>query len=66
MRLKLCIRSTKKLKEEVKANNIEVVERVINDPVDSLTAGEKKIKSSMEKRAVILQLKSTMTLTEMS
>jgi flavodoxin len=47
---------TKKLKEEVKSNNIEVVERVINDPDDSLTAGEKKIKSSMEKRAGILHI----------
>lgn len=51
------VMDTKKLKEEVKDANNAVVKRAIDDADDSLTASEKKIKSSMEKRAGILKIK---------
>ena len=47
----------KKLKEKAKENNDAVVERAINDTDESLTSSEKKVKSSMEKRADILHVK---------
>ena len=47
----------KKLKEKAKENNDATVERAINDTDDSLTASEKKVKASMEKRADILHVK---------
>jgi hypothetical protein len=47
---------SKKLKEEVKEANNDVIERAINDNDESLTADEKKIKISMEKRANILHI----------
>jgi hypothetical protein len=48
--------NTKDLKEQIKENNSVIIDRINNDPVDSLTAGEKKVKSAMEKRADILHL----------
>ena len=46
----------KQLKEDVKEKNNEAIESIIKDPENSLTAGEKKIKESMEKRAEILRI----------
>ena len=48
--------NSKNLQEIVKDNNNETIERVLNDVDDSLTAGEKKVKKSMETRADILHV----------
>ena len=46
--------NSKKLQETVKENTKTTVERVVSDKEESLTASEKKVKKSMEKRAQIL------------
>jgi len=49
--------NSNKLKEIVKENNINMIDRIINDKHESLTASEIKVKTSMEKRASILHIK---------
>jgi hypothetical protein len=46
----------KQLKEDVKEKNNEAIESIIVDPENSLTAGEKKIKESMIKRAEFFKI----------
>ena len=48
----------KKLKEKAKENHDAVVERALNDKEETLTASEKKVKASVEKRAEILNIKT--------
>jgi hypothetical protein len=49
--------NSKELKGIVKENNIDMIDRIINDKHESLTASEIKVKQSMEKRASILHIK---------
>jgi hypothetical protein len=49
--------NSKELKVIVKENNIDMIDRIINDKHESLTASEIKVKTSMEKRASILHIK---------
>jgi hypothetical protein len=49
--------NSKELKGTVKENNIDMIDRIINDKHESLTASEIKVKTSMEKRASILHIK---------
>ena len=45
-----------RLKEDVKETNSETIKSIIQDPENSLTAGQKKVKESIEKRAEILHI----------
>jgi hypothetical protein len=49
--------NSNELKIIVKENNINMIDRIINDKHESLTASEIKVKTIMEKRASILHIK---------
>jgi len=49
--------NSKKLKDIVKDNKEDTIERIINDDDNSLTSSELKVKKAMEKRADILRIK---------
>ena len=49
--------NSKELKVIVKENNSDMIDRIIKDKNESLTASEIKVKKSMEKRASILHIK---------
>jgi hypothetical protein len=49
--------NSKELKEIVKENKDNMIDRIINDKHESLTSSEIKVKTSMEKKASILHIK---------